>query len=219
MSTADDEGVIKFQCDHGGSAGDLRRHGQVIAELRAWRLVMKQLAVLGCDSSRYGGAGFGNLSARVGPPSAPLGRRQMIVSASQTGRLDDVGIEHFCLIERYDIDRNQVVSRGHDLPSSESLTHAALYDLGPHIRAVLHGHAPQLWHKARALRLPQTRPEVPYGTREMAREMARVHRETTFAEVGVLAMAGHEDGIVAVGRSLDEAGQRLVTWLARAYAA
>ena len=30
-------------------------------------------------------------------------------------------------------------------------------------------------------------------------------------------MGGHEDGVIAFGRSIEEAGQTLLTWLARAY--
>jgi hypothetical protein len=32
-------------------------------------------------------------------------------------------------------------------------------------------------------------------------------------------MGGHQDGIVVFGRSLEEAGSTLLTWLARAYQA
>jgi len=37
-------------------------------------------------------------------------------------------------------------------------------------------------------------------------------------ERGILAMGGHEDGIIVLGRSPEEAGGRLLRWLSRAYA-
>ena len=37
------------------------------------------------------------------------------------------------------------------------------------------------------------------------------------AERKILAMGGHEDGIVVFGGTMEEAGQVLLTWLARAY--
>jgi hypothetical protein len=51
----------------------------------------------------------------------------------------------------------------------------------------------------------------------MAREVARLYRESPLAERQILAMAGHPDGVIAFGRSVDEAGQVLMTYLARAH--
>ena len=215
-SSADVEGVVKFEALHTQQPVDLGRHGALVAELIGWRAIMRAAGMLGRDPARYGGAGFGNLSARVGPPSSPLGRRAMLVSGSQTGGRAEAGAGDFCLVERYDPAGNRVWSRGPVPPSSESLTHGALYDLGPHVRAVLHGHAPALWRRAARLGLPCTRPEVAYGTPAMAREVARLYRESALSERRILAMGGHQDGVIAFGRSLDEAGQVLVTYLARA---
>ena len=39
------------------------------------------------------------------------------------------------------------------------------------------------------------------------------------SERGILAMGGHEDGILVLGRSAEEAGGVLLRWLARAYGA
>jgi len=103
------------------------------------------------------------------------------------------------------------------MPSSESMTHATLYDLGSHIRCVLHAHSPVIWRQARSLRLPTTDPSVPYGTRRMATEVARLYRETALSETRLLAMGGHEDGVIAFGRSAKEAGTALVEILAKAY--
>jgi ribulose-5-phosphate 4-epimerase/fuculose-1-phosphate aldolase len=126
-----------------------------------------------------------------------------------------VQLDDFCVVERYDVRANRVVSSGLVYPSSEAMTHGAIYDLGPHIRAVLHAHAPAIWRRAADLAIPTTRPEVPYGTQEMALEVARLSRQSALAERQILAMAGHEDGVIAFGRSLDEAGRVLMSWLAR----
>ena len=211
-----DEGVTKFAVSHRQEALDARRYGPLAAELAGWRRVMAMTGVVGQETARYGGAGFGNVSARVGPPGNPLGRRAMLVSCTQTGGLGEVRLDDFCIVERYDIAGNRVDSRGLCQPSSEAMTHGAIYDLGPHIRAVLHGHAPLLWRRARELRIPCTAHGVAYGTQEMAREMARLYRSSGLPEQQILAMTGHEDGVIAFGRSVDEAGQVLVTYLARA---
>ncbi len=98
------------------------------------------------------------------------------------------------------------------------MTHAAIYDLSPHIRYVFHAHAPQIWQQARRLGLPTTRADVPYGTQAMALEVRRLYQSTGLAERGILAMAGHEDGIIAFGHRAEEAGRALVATLARALA-
>jgi hypothetical protein len=215
-ATAADEGVIKFAVVHRREPLDRRRYGALAAELAGWRRVMAMTGVVGQEAARYGGAGFGNVSARVGAPGSPLGRRAMLVSCTQTGGQLEVRLDEFCVVDRYDIAGNRVESRGLCQPSSEAMTHGAIYDLGPHIRAVLHGHAPLLWRRARELGVPCTAPGIAYGTQAMAREMARLYRASALAERQILAMTGHEDGVIAFGRSVDEAGQVLVTYLARA---
>ena len=218
MCAGAEEGVTKFAAAHRGHKLEARLYGEHAGELAGWRQVMALCGLVGQDPARYGGAGFGNLSVRVGPPGSPLGRRAMLISGTQTGGHADVGIDDFCVVERYDVRENQVTSFGMVRPSSESMTHGAIYDLGPHIRAVLHAHAPTIWRRAAALAIPTTRREVPYGTQEMALEMSRLSRESALAERQILSMAGHEDGIIAFGRSLDEAGRVLMSHLARSLA-
>ena len=103
------------------------------------------------------------------------------------------------------------------LPSSESMTHAAAYDASPLVRCVMHAHSPVVWRRRRELGLPETNPAVSYGTMEMALEVGRLYRESVLPERGILAMGGHEDGILVLGRSAEEAGGVLLRWLARAY--
>ena len=213
----DDEGVIKFEAEHHQEALDPRCMGGVACKLIAWREILGLLGLVGQRPDRYGGAAYGNVSARIGPPSAVCGQRAMLISGTQTGGMGRVGLSDFCLIERYDYDRNWVRSRGTVQPSSETMTHGAIYDLSPAIRFVLHAHSPVLWRASQALRLPTTDPRVPYGTPQMAREMQRLYRGSTVQATNLLAMGGHEDGIIAFGETVEQAGQALVMWLGRAY--
>jgi len=211
-----DEGAIKFEAEHREEALEERRFGELACRLMAWREILAQTGLVGQDPARYGGFGYGNVSGRVGPPSAPRGRRAFLITGTQTSGRRCMGLEDFCLVERCWPTRNRVESRGEVLPSSESMTHGALYDLGPQIRFVFHAHSPVLWRRARELRLPTTERRVAYGTPEMAREVERLYRSTALPEVGVFSMGGHEDGIVAFGRDAEEAGGRLIRSLARA---
>ncbi|MEZ4437739.1 MAG: class II aldolase/adducin family protein [Polyangiaceae bacterium] len=212
-----DEGVIKFEAEHRQERLEPGRYGDLACRLAGWREVLAKLQLVGQDPARYGGAGYGNVSARVGPRGMPRGKRSMLISGTQTGGVPRLGLSHLCLVEAYDYARNRVVSRGALRPSSETMTHGAIYDLSPAIAFVFHAHCPELWQHAAALRLPTTDPRIAYGTPEMAREVQRLYHGTTLSAVRILAMGGHEDGIIVFGETAEEAGAVLVRQLARAH--
>ena len=211
------EGVIRFRAEH--ASGPLPAElAATAARLGGWRRILRGVGVLGQDPRRYGGYGFGNVSARVPPFPTPPGRRRFLVSATQTSGKEAAGLADFALVERYDFAANRVGSRGSALPSSEALTHGAIYDLSSEVRAVFHVHAPELWRRAAELDLPTTSPGLREGTAELATEIRRLRPGWVLAAGGLVAMGGHEDGMIAFGRSEEEAGQRLLAALARAYA-
>ena len=212
-----DEGVVKFRADHEVRPLDSRRVGELACGLIAWREVMALTGLVGQDPERYGGAGYGNVSARVGRRSAALGKRSFLITGTQTSGQRCIGLDDFAMVDSYDYSSNRVSSHGPTEPSSESMTHGAIYDLGPHIRWVLHAHSPVLWRRAERLRLPTTAANVAYGTPDMAYEVQRLYRSTVLPERPILAMAGHEDGIIVFGRTAEDAGSVLLSWLARAY--
>jgi len=214
-----DEGVIKFSARHEPRALEPSRYGALACTLTAWREIFALTQLVGQDPARYGGAGYGNVSGRVGAPSTARGRRGFLVTGTQTGGSTCVGLSEYCVVTRYDLAANRVESFGPIVPSSESMTHGAIYDLSTQIRFVFHAHTPIIWRRAAALRIPITDPSVPYGTPEMGREMHRLFTTSTLPELQILAMGGHEDGVIAFGRDAEEAGQAMMRYLARAYAA
>lgn len=198
------EGVIKF---------DLRHRDQPLgkvdmAELRSWRLLLHRLGLVGQAPDRYGGLGFGNISMRM--------QAGFLVSGSQTGGQDDPGPEGYALVTGWSIAENMIESMGEVPPSSESLTHAGVYELLPDIRYVFHVHSPDIW-QARLngeSDLPVTGADVAYGTPAMAQEVARVCAGRSVPNGFV--MAGHEDGVVTYGANAEDAGLLLVRLLAAA---
>ena len=56
------------------------------------------------------------------------------------------------------------------------------------------------------------------GTPAMAAEVARLYADPAVRAGGILAMGGHEDGLVAFGASAEAAGTVLVRAFARALA-
>jgi L-ribulose-5-phosphate 4-epimerase len=89
-------------------------------------------------------------------------------------------------------------------PSSESLTHAAIYKSDPTISAVIHCHDSVLW-RTRLYRVPTTSKAVAYGTPEMAYEIMRLFTVSDVRSREIFVMAGHEGGIVTFGKNLKDA--------------
>lgn len=211
------EGVTRFEVIHESRPLEERVLGETARALAAWREILARLELLGQDPERYEGLGYGNVSARISPlGGAPRGQRRFLVTGTQTGGRRRVTLADFCVVERWDLAANRVHSAGLVPPSSESLTHGAIYDIAPAARVVLHAHAPEVWRQARALGLPATRERVLNGTPEMALEVQRLYRESALSSLGILVMGGHEDGVVTFGASAEEAGGILVRQLARA---
>lgn len=208
MSGAEREGVVKFRFEMTAASAVA---APCLPGLGAWRSVLRRLGLLGRDPERYGGYGFGNVSHRI-----VAGVPGFYVSASQTGHLERLGPGDWVEVLECDPERNYLRARGLASPSAEAMTHAAVYAQDPRIGCVLHGHSPEIFAAAGRLGLPRTAADVPYGTPAMAREVARLFRDSPVSRQGLFVMGGHEDGVVAFGRGAAEAGRRLVAVLARA---
>ena len=185
-------GVIKFDCEH--VVRELAPFDG-FAELNACRRKLLQLRMVGVDPA---GIGFGNLSVRDGDSSA------FYITGSGTGRLAQLGPRDVAKVTAYDFARNSVRCEGAMTASSESLTHAAVYECAPEARAVVHCHSAQLWQRL-LTSAPATASEVEYGTPAMAFEVRRLFRESDVRDQKIFAMGGHPEGIVAFGESFDEA--------------
>jgi hypothetical protein len=205
------EGVIKFDLKFTPapplSPEDLR-------EINAWRRILHLLGLTGQDPERYDGLGYGNIS-RLMDASESCGR--FVISGTQTGGLKGLNEGHYALVTECDPERNRVVAEGPIRPSSEALTHGTLYRADPSLRFVMHVHSPEIWRRARDLNIPLTDENAAYGTPEMAAEVRRLLVQPSVLEGRIFAMGGHEDGLVAFGRTAEEAGAVLVNLLARAF--
>ncbi|MEW5741197.1 MAG: class II aldolase/adducin family protein [Myxococcota bacterium] len=210
------EGVIKYRARH--RAEPLPQWtAPVLRELCAWRGILFRLGLLGQDGRRYGGAAWGNVSARL-PPWHDEARRPFLVSGTQTGGVAEAGPQHFAVVDSCDLTGEQVNSFGPVQPSSEAMTHASIYRVAPELRFVFHAHCPDVWLAARRLELPRTPEGVDYGTREMAWAVERLLPQKQTRAARAIVMTGHEDGVITFGETADEAGEAMVRWLARARA-
>lgn len=208
---SDRDGVIQFRLEFTQAKPQT---GDTLIELNAWRRLLRMVGLVGQDPARYGGLGYGNLSLRLPAETRPEGQPRFVITGSQTGRYTDLGPEHFAVVVGWDIGENLVVARGPIQPSSETMTHAAIYGADEGIRCVMHAHSPDIWGHAHGLGIPSTLAAATYGTPAMAREVERVVRASPARRI--VAMEGHEDGVLAWGASVEATGITLLTTLVQA---
>jgi hypothetical protein len=200
------EGVVKYRLDHTPGAP---RGLPEIGELPAWHQICHRLGLIGRNPERYDGYAYGNLSRRLSATS-------FVISGTQTSGDTQLDPSRYALVTGWAIERNAIRSTGPCEPSSEALSHAALYQRAAAIRFIIHVHAPELWDRAAALQLPVTDPFAPYGTPEMARSIWELFDRGLLGDAGLFAMGGHQDGVIAFGQTATAAGTLLVSTLAQA---
>lgn len=194
-----DEGYTKFRVDWSDRSPLDRPE---TAELERWRRPLFEAGLVGHYPDLN--VGYGNLSVRV------EGGGVFVISGTQTGHLPRTDRRHYALVTGVNIAENSVTCVGETQASSESLTHAALYELDLSINAVVHVHSAMLWERLKHA-VPTTDADVAYGTPDMAHEFRRLYRETSLSRTGVAVMAGHESGLVSIGRNLQEATLRMLS--------
>jgi len=183
---------VKFTCER--ATAEIAPISQ-LAELNACRRKLLELRLIGVDSS---GISFGNVSIRDGATN------NFYITGSATSGVPELTATDCARVVAYDFERNWLQYEGTALPSSESLTHAAIYESDPMAGAVIHCHDSKLW--ATFLnQAPTTSKKAEYGTPEMAYEIVRLFQVRDVQRRKIFIMAGHEGGIVAFGRDLQEA--------------
>jgi len=191
------EGVIKFKCNWIKTAP---LNFELIKELNEWRDKLYDAKLIGETE----GIGYGNISIRY--------KNNFIISGTSTGKLPKLTAEHYTLVTGYDLDKNTLTNAGPILASSESLTHAVIYEHEKDVNAIMHVHHLELWKKLLKM-FPATGKDIEYGTPSMARAICKLFEDSNLAEEKIFAMAGHEGGIVSFGNDPDEAGQKLFSML------
>jgi len=193
-----EEGVIKFNCTW---IKEAPLNVELIKELNTWRDTLYKLKLLGVTKD---GIGYGNISCRY--------KDNFVISGSGTGKLKHLTNEHYATVINYNVKENTLTAAGPVIASSESLTHAMIYENQPAINAVFHVHHFALWEKL-LNKIPTTYSDVAYGTPAMANEIVRLFKETNLASEKIFVMAGHQDGIVSFGIDANEAGNLLLAAL------
>jgi len=183
---------VKFSCEP--LAGEIASFSGLL-ELNAYRRKLLDLGLIGVNPN---GIGFGNLSVRDGAT------KNFYITGTATGGMPELALANCVKVVACDFGRNQVRYEGSALPSSESLTHAAIYESDATAGAVVHCHNSKLW-VALLNQTPTTSKTADYGTPEMAYEIMHLFTRTDAQSRKIVVMAGHEGGILTFGRDLEEA--------------
>ncbi|MGZ3790449.1 MAG: class II aldolase/adducin family protein, partial [Bacteriovorax sp.] len=200
-----DDGVIKYDRSNFTQCGpiDLVEY----SALELWRKKLYALNLIGEYPIEQ--VGFGNISeiknySQIHQASVP----QFIITGTQTGKYADLDGRFYTRVLDYDIDHLKIKMMGPVEASSEALTHAAIYTHNKNIKAIFHIHSKEIWNGMIIDRADHTCKSIPYGTVEMARATERCVGTKDF---GAFCMHGHEDGVIAFGRNLDEAGELVLS--------
>ncbi len=189
-----DEGYIKF------SLKQIRKDTipkYKFLKINIYRKKLHDMGLIGMyKEGKNKGIGFGNISTRT--------KDGFIITGSATGGIENLDIKHYSVVVSVDIDKNYLEYNGPVKPSSESMTHAAIYEQDKNINAVIHVHSLKLWKKL-LNKVPTTRKDTTYGTPEMAHEIERLFRKTDVKEKKIIVAAGHKEGIFTFGKDIEEA--------------
>ena len=185
-------GSVKFKCEQVPT--EVSRFAG-FAELNKYRRKLLDLEMMGVDGN---GIGFGNLSVRDGTSA------RFYITGAATAGIVELTPADYAKVVAYDFAKNWLRCEGSRVASSESLTHAAVYESDPTARAVIHCHDIKLW-AALLDKAPTTPKRVEYGTAEMAYAVQRLFEITDVKTRKIFVMAGHHGGLVTFGKNLQDA--------------
>lgn len=185
-----EEGYIKFDFKFNKTKSTEKSK---IVDLNNYRQKLYNLKLIGAYPNKVG---YGNISMRD--------NKNIIISGSKTGNYKKLNESHYSIVSKYDFHKNKIFCSGAIKPSSETLTHAAIYECDKKIGAVIHVHNLEMWKKY-LNKLPTTLKSIKYGTPEMAFEIQRLYHQTDFKEKQIAVLEGHKEGIISFGKNLSEA--------------
>lgn len=168
----------------------------LIKDLNACRQQLYDLDLIGVYQN---GIGYGNISCRY-----PSNDNHFIISGSTTGNYPVLGPEHYSLVTQVEIHINRLHCQGPIIASSESMSHAVIYQELPWVKAAIHVHNLEIWQRL-LHKVPTTDASAPYGTPEMAYSIIDLIRTSNLPEKKIFVMEGHKEGMFAFGKNLAEA--------------
>ena len=199
-----EEGVIKYDRSGFHQTGPLPEPEYL--GLERWREKLFKLALIGEYEDLK--VGYGNISELKnlsylhhfdGP--------QFVITGTQTGKFSHLTGEHYTQVVGHDVTNSLLTSYGPIEPSSEALTHAAIYLAATGVGAIFHIHSTPIWEGMIRENMDGTPEDIEYGTQEMANCVSKL---TAGKKASSFVMKGHQDGIIGYGTNLEDAGAEIL---------
>jgi hypothetical protein len=191
------EGYTKFRVHL--TEGDL----PVIPALCRLNAVRTELHDLGLVGVLPDGIGYGNVSVRLNESE------KFVISGTATGGKRELALTDYCLVDSFDVRRNEVFCTGRIQASSESMSHGSVYQANPAVTCVIHIHSRKVFDYMLKNGYLRTSEQAAYGTPRIAEETMQLVRDAGAAQ-GLFVMAGHQDGVIAYGADIESARQLLL---------
>lgn len=197
------DGYIKFHCEHTNAEWNSSKLPVTpdfltrFQEADTFRTKVFDQGFIGIYEN---GIGFGNLSFRCGD--------NFVITASATGGARELGITGYTLVNHVDIAKNTVHSLGPLPASSETMSHASVYQNSPHVNYVLHIHNIVLFNFLKERNALSSPEDIAYGTPKMAAEIGKIVRQ--HPTEATIVMRGHEEGILLYGISIAHLQSQLI---------
>ena len=191
-----DDGVVKYNLRYTKTDEITIKECTRIEKTRA------RLFCLGLIGAYSNGIGFGNISLRYKK------KNSFVITATQTGEYPKLTPSYYSLVKKVDFKKFTTYAIGPSKPSSEAISHAAIYNLDSNINAIIHIHNKKIWNYMLENDYLSTN-DTPYGTPEMVEDIKEIYKDIDPFLNNVFVMKGHEDGVITFGKSLKEAEKAL----------
>ncbi len=194
------EGIIKFNYE----LTPAKLIGsQFVKDINQCRSNLIKYGLIGVNQA---GESYGNISVR-------FNQNEFIITASQTGSYQTLESQQLVVIKKCIFEDNKVLAAGEFKPSSESLTHGAVYSSDRRIKAVIHVHSLFLWQHLLNNHFPSTPQSAQYGSLELANAIIELFKDSRVFSQKIFVMAGHREGVVSFVKNLTEAENSILKFL------
>ncbi len=187
------EGLIKFQLNH-----VMRSLDEINIQLESLFKIRKKLfskKMIGVDNF---GVGYGNISIRIDFSD------HFLITGTQTSSMPIITKDEMVLVRGYDPKKFTIDSCGQIKPSSESSTHATLYQMDKKIISIIHIHNFSLWKNMIEQNF-HVSGDLEYGTKELSNNIREIFSIINNSPQKIFPMKGHEGGVISYGQSIEEA--------------
>lgn len=186
------EGVVKYSLDFTDKDIDIQIEYEVLEKCRT------ELYAMGLIGAYNNGLGYGNISQRLNDSD------KFVITSTQTGHIENLTVNDYSLVDDIDFSSFKTIASGKSKPSSECITHGAIYKIDKNINTVIHIHNLKLWEFMLKNGYLSTNNTL-YGTIEMVEDVINIYKDFIPLENNIFVMKGHQEGIVSFGQNVDEA--------------